>query len=509
MKHFLYILYIVLSGLLFSAALPVRILAEGGEGVPPLRITFREAEVGDDDSVSLHLQFVLEDIRVPSSRSLILEPRLEADGHALALPAIVVSGRRRARYDARALAVDPSTRIPGSNCYRRIVSPKKGSRHEIDYTVRVPYTSWMRNAGLSLRQISRDCCRGEVLADEVLTADLALVPPCVKIAGEPTAEAAAIYNRYNKEIRFLIPEEEPGHLRTETLVAYLDYRQGSVRVEPDFGKNPEELAYADSLFRRLKESGISQFRQVLVTGYASPEGAYQHNETLSRQRAEEFRTYISRRYLPEGCPVICGSVAEDWEELRRMVSVSGKPYAKAVCFIIDNYGIFEGRETYLMQLEDGRVYRELLRDFFPYLRRVELRLSYEAAPVSDAAAARLLYSHPSRLTLSEMYRVARYYPPATEQHREVYVIAAETYPDSLVAQINAAAASLLLGDIETARHYLDREDVKNDPRAAINRSIMLELIISAESISLPSREGAGGVSSPAAQPDLIRKEDTL
>ena len=135
------------------------------------------------------------------------------------------------------------------------------------------------------------------------------VPPCVKIAGEPTA---AIYNRYNKEIRFLIPEEEPGRLRTETLVAYLDYRQGSVRVEPDFGKNPEELAYADSLFRRLKASGISQFRQVLVTGYASPEGSYQHNETLSRQRAEEFRTYISRRYLPEGCPVICGSVAEDW-----------------------------------------------------------------------------------------------------------------------------------------------------------------------------------------------------
>ena len=74
------------------------------------------------------------------------------------------------------------------------------------------------------------------------------VPPCVKIAGEPTA---AIYNRYNKEIRFLIPEDE---------------------------------------------SSISQFRQVLVASYASPEGSYQHNETLSRQRAEEFRTYCSRLY---------------------------------------------------------------------------------------------------------------------------------------------------------------------------------------------------------------------
>lgn len=87
-----------------SATLPACTLAEGGEGVPPLRITFREVEVGDD-TVLLHLQFVLEDIRVPSSRSLVLEPRLEADGHSLTLPDIVVSGRRRARYDARALAV--------------------------------------------------------------------------------------------------------------------------------------------------------------------------------------------------------------------------------------------------------------------------------------------------------------------------------------------------------------------------------------------------------------------
>lgn len=470
MKHSLYILYILLAGGLFSAfAMPA-----------PIRITFRGAEVGDDDSVSLHLHVVLDDIRVPSSRSLILEPRLQDGDHILALPVIVVSGRRRARYDARALTVDPSAKIPGSRYYYRLVAPKKNSRHEIDYITRLPYTSWMRNAGLSLRQISRDCCRGRVLSDKVLTDDLALVPPCVKEVAGPTPQAAAIYNRYNKEIRFLIPDDEPVKLRTETQIAYLDYRQGSVRVDPQFGKNPGELAYTDSLFRRLKEVGVSQFRQVIVTGYASPEGAYQHNETLARQRAEEFRAYISRRYLPKGCPVICNSVAEDWEELRRMVAVSGKPYAEAVCFIIDNYGIFEGRENYLMQLEGGRVYRELLRSFFPYLRRVELRLTCEVPPVGDAEAARLLYSDPARLSLAEMYRVARYYPPATEQHREVYLIAAETYPDNLVAQINAAAACLLLGDAETARLYLDRDDVKADPRAAINRSVMLELTIEKE-----------------------------
>lgn len=470
MKQFLYLIYILSGVSLLCAFTPEA----------PIRISLSKAEVGDDDSVSLHLRFVLHDIRVPSSRSLILQPCLLAGDHVLALPSVVVSGRRRARYDERARTVDPGTRLPDDDCFFRIVGPQKGKRYEIPYTVRVPYTPWMRNASLSLRQISRDCCHGKVLANEVLTADLALVPPCVKEVAGPTPQAVMAYNRYNKEIRFLVPDDEPSRLRTETLIAYLDYRQGSVRVEPEYGNNPDELAYADSLFRRLRRQGITQFRQVMITGYASPEGAYRHNETLARQRAEEFRTYISRHYLPADCPVICNSVAEDWEELRHMVAISGKSYAEAVCAIIDNHGIFEGRENYLMQLEGGRVYRELLRDFFPYLRRVELRLSYEQPPVGDAEAARLLYSDPQRLALPDMYRVARYYPPATEQHREVYVIAAETFPESIVAQINAAAACLLLGDAETARRYLDRPDVMDDPRAAINRSVMLELIIEEE-----------------------------
>lgn len=137
------------SGLLISVPLPARNVPQPKEKRVPIHIVFREAEVGNDDSVSLHLHVVFDDIRVPSSRSLILEPRLQGDGHTLALPAIVVSGRRRARYDTRALTVDPDIDIPGQDCYSRIIGPKKGKRYEIPYTVKVPYTSWMRNAGVS------------------------------------------------------------------------------------------------------------------------------------------------------------------------------------------------------------------------------------------------------------------------------------------------------------------------------------------------------------------------
>ena len=67
-------------------------------------------------------------------------------------------------------------------------------------------------------------------------------------------------------------------------------------------------------------------------------------------------------------------MAEDWEGLRPLLK--GKPYEKAALFIIDNYGIFEGRERFLMEFAGGAPYKEMLRDLFPKLRRIEVHIIY-------------------------------------------------------------------------------------------------------------------------------------
>ncbi|RHJ88798.1 hypothetical protein DW095_14665, partial [Bacteroides sp. AM07-16] len=88
-------------------------------------------------------------------------------------------------------------------------------------------------------------------------------------------------------------------------------------------------------------------------------------------------------------------------------------------FIIDNYGIFEGRERYLMELDGGAPYKELLRDYFPKLRRIELMVAYEVRNVTDREASQLLYTHPELLSLEEIMSVSHFYRPGTVQFREV------------------------------------------------------------------------------------------
>lgn len=65
---------------------------------------------------------------------------------------------------------------------------------------------------------------------------------------------------------------------------------------------------------------------------------------------------------------------------------------------------------------------------------------------------------------------ARYYRPGTEQYREVYEIAAFHFPDDVVANVNAASAVMLTGDLTSAWDYLRK--VEADPRAWNNLGVL-------------------------------------
>ena len=53
------------------------------------------------------------------------------------------------------------------------------------------------------------------------------------------------------------------------------------------------------------------------------------------------------------------------------------PYRDAALRVISRYGIFNGREKYLMELQGGSPYKDMLRHFFPKLRRIEVIVRYE------------------------------------------------------------------------------------------------------------------------------------
>lgn len=168
------------------------------------------------------------------------------------------------------------------------------------------------------------------------------------------------------------------HLETGRGVMYIQYPLNVTRVLPDFSDNRRELACIDSLLRPLLADSTVVIRSIQLTGYASPEGRYDHNVNLANRRIVGVMNHLSDTYaLPNQSVFRLTAVAEDWDGLARALEASGRPYKEDALRIIREVPLFDGRELELMKLHRGDPYREMLTDFFPQLRRTEFVIEWE------------------------------------------------------------------------------------------------------------------------------------
>ena len=272
----------------------------------------------------------------------------------------------------------------------------------------------------------------------------------------PCAECTAM-------VTYLIPDMETQKHRSESATLYIDYPTGVYDVRREFHNNRPELEKLDSLMRPLTEGNLASISSISICGYASPDGTYKDNEILASNRARCFKKYMHTTYAPGYDLYKVSSVPEDWDGLVELLQRHPMNHGDEVLSLIARTGIFEGREKQLMDMHGGAVYRELLKSYFPQLRRIRVTVGYEARAFNIEEAASLIYTHPRLLSLQEMYRVAAFYRPGTEQYREIYEIAAYHFPDDVLANINAASAVIMAGDPVSARQYLNK--VADDPRA--------------------------------------------
>ena len=431
------------------------------------------------DSLHIELLLNLSDAKVGNAEAYLFTPVLRGAGRLQELPAVVVSGRRRARADQRQQALQPSPGYlpPYSTLYAR------NRKDSIIYKISVAYSPWMEHASLVLMRERRDCCRMKMLGVEPVITDLALTSPFHVPQGQTVIPQAIIErseNATNRQetpsrpdcmpcaectamVTYLIPDMETQKHRSESATLYIDYPTGVYDVRREFHNNRPELEKLDSLMRPLTEGNLASISSISICGYASPDGIYKDNEILASNRARCFKEYMRATYAPGYDLYKVSSVPEDWDGLVELLQRHPMNHGDEVLSLIARTGIFEGREKQLMDMHGGAVYRELLKSYFPQLRRIRVTVGYEARAFNIEEAASLIYTHPRLLSLQEMYRVAAFYRPGTEQYREIYEIAAYHFPDDVLANINAASAVIMAGDPVSARQYLSK--VADDPRA--------------------------------------------
>ena len=152
------------------------------------------------------------------------------------------------------------------------------------------------------------------------------------------------------------------------------------------------IPYSDPGFRRIvkamesiKDSCVVS-RLLVIRGSASPEGGALNNSRLAHRRARALVNVISK-YIPLPDSLVEERyVNEDFIGLKRLLTKKPAPYYKKVSDIITQYqGDDAKTKQALQQLDGGKVWLQLLRDYFPDLRasRIVLFVSKKNTPLGE------------------------------------------------------------------------------------------------------------------------------
>jgi hypothetical protein len=176
---------------------------------------------------------------------------------------------------------------------------------------------------------------------------------------------------------------------------HFTYAQGKGTLSSDLGNNAEELEKLDTFIRHALAHPTLYLSRIRLTGYSSVEGGYARNESLARQRVQQFYLYLQEFY-PElyHYPHSMAWVAEDWSSLSARIKASQLKERDDILDIISRIPVYDTREALLMKLNGGRPWLFMEREFFPGLRRVELGIEYSTTPLVTIKETPLLQPAP-------------------------------------------------------------------------------------------------------------------
>lgn len=385
---------------------------------------------------SLHLNFatMLDDVTLKSRASLLLTPRLvSADGtHSYEFKPVLVGGRNREVMWRRG-ELQPAE--------VQMVRRHNGRQESIQHHIAAPYYEWMRSARLLIDEQVRGCA-----ACELATQRYTLAQRLFKEPYKPSFMLA-----------YITPEAEPVKVRADKFTARFNFRVNRSELLPNLGNNAAELRRVDSVATSILKNADVQIKNVSIDGYASPEGNFKANTTLSYNRAVAFVKYLKATYNLGTDLFDVKGHGEDWEGLLQVVSKTAMTDREQVIDIIQNTADDVKRKQQLKALSGGATYARMLQELYPPLRRTEYQFTYQVRPFSIEEACVRIKTNPQLLSLNEMYLVANFYPAGSPDRKEALEKAAQFFPRNPVSQFNVLAGRLAEGKKEQkALSYLEK-----------------------------------------------------
>lgn len=364
-----------------------------------------------------------------SNREVWVTPVLRNGNDSIELGTTVIAGRNR-YYQA--LRHDLEKR-EGVALVRSGANMKS-----LPLAVQVPYQKWMGGAEMHVRYETKGCCSDD-LGREIV--------PLGRLDLEP--------KKFEPVFNWIAPTAEAVKIRELKGQAFIDFPVNKTVIYPDYRGNQGELSRIRATIDTVINDKDVEITALSIKGFASPEGPWNNNVRLAKGRTAALKSYVETLYHFSPDFIQTSYDPEDWGGLRAYMVKSNMADKQAIIALIDSDMEPDAKNSKL-QRDFPDAYRFLLANVYPALRHSDYRIEYRVRAFSDVnEIIALSRTRPQNLSLQEFFVAARSLEPGSDDYNELFETAVRMFPESEVANLNAANAAMMRGDMVGAKRYLD------------------------------------------------------
>ena len=307
----------------------------------------------------------------------------------------------------------------------------------------VDYEDWMNGSSLYLRRMDFGCCNTLLEKDTV------------KLGNWYESIFTPQYS-YETNIK-----AETVKIREISGRAYVDFPVNQIVIYPDYRNNTVELGKIISTIDSVKNDKDITVTSLHIAGTASPEGPYENNVYLAKNRTIALKDYVLTLYdFPSGF-ITTSYVPVDWEGLKDWLESSNMQNREEILAIVDSDIESYARNSKIKK-DYPEQYQWLLTHVYPTLRHSDYRIEYVIKTFTDLnEISELIRTAPQKLSLNEMYLLANSLDPESEEYNEVFETAVRMYPNDEIANLNAANSMMRRNNLDLAERYLDRAGISD------------------------------------------------
>lgn len=381
---------------------------------------------------SIHVAADMRSYGLKPGETVTVTPYLYHGLDTLELPSVEFRGRRRfmdwMRHEGRKGGDDTVTvlRASGSDEVR------------LSYAETVGYVDWMQRCDLGFSAVRAGCnCRQSAPAIEKRYSfvDLAGMKP---------------------ELVYAVAEKGPEKNREVSGTAKVEFPVNSTRLLSDFGTNSVELQKVVDNITEITSDPDYSIKSITLTGFASPEGDYSHNEKLAQGRVDAIKDFLSSYMNGQDAQISTSYVAEDWDGVMDFIGASTLPHWADILGVI-RQDIDPDAKDWRIKINWPEDYSILFKECYPSLRRTDYVIDYTIREYNELEDLKEAFrSQPAKLSLYELMELASSYETDSDEYSQVIDAAVALFPKDEVANINAANNAMRRGELKAAERYLQK-----------------------------------------------------